>query len=88
MPDTKLFNRDEIDQKYKWNAESVFSNTNELEVEFAEITALLEKIKELRGRLNEGPQVLLQALNQVEEIIKRAGNVYMFTYMAFKRQHT
>jgi oligoendopeptidase F len=83
MPGTKIFNRDDIDQKYKWNSESVFTDPQELEVEFEEITTLFEKIQQLKGRLQEGPGVLLQALCLFEEIIKRAGNVYMYTYMAF-----
>jgi oligoendopeptidase F len=83
MPGTKLIHRDEIDQKYKWNARSVFATSEELDSEFQAIPPLLEDIKNLQGRLKEGPHMVLQALDKTEEIVERAGRVHMYTYIAF-----
>lgn len=60
--------RDEIDQKYKWNLEKVFSSDEELQKKIEEIESLTEKFKTYKGRVSESADTILEILNLYETI--------------------
>ena len=79
----KVLPRSEIDKKYKWNAESVFPSNEAWEKEVAEIVKDVEKIKQYQRSLAEGPSVLLDTLNVVENLIARAQIAFMYAGFSY-----
>ena len=79
----KVLPRSEIDKKYKWNAESVFPSNEAWEKEVAEIVRDVEKIKQYQRSLAEGPSVLLDTLNVVENLIARAQIAFMYAGFSY-----
>jgi oligoendopeptidase F len=75
-------NRDEIENQYKWNAESVFKNVDDWQARFQRSTELLEAAKAYSGRLGEGAQVLFEALEAAEALSTLADRVSFYAGMS------
>jgi len=70
--------RDKLDQKFTWNAESVFPTKDAWESELKGILNDLPEIKKFQGRLAEGASTLLDAMAVYEKLISRAQTTYMY----------
>jgi oligoendopeptidase F len=70
--------RDEVDPRYTWNAESVFESQVSWEKEVKDILASLGNVENFQGRLGEGPDVLVEAFELVQDILQRVRKVLMF----------
>lgn len=79
----KVLPRNKIDRKYKWNAESVFSSDEAWEKEVVRILEDVVKVQKYRGRLAEGPVVLLNALKTADKLVSRAQTVYMYAGFSY-----
>lgn len=82
MTDKRVPKRDEIEHQHTWNAESVFASDEAWE---SEATALGQAIKDAgawQGRLSEGPDILLAALNDIYALVKRVSKLYVYASLA------
>jgi oligoendopeptidase F len=79
----KVLPRNKIEKKYKWNAESVFPSDEAWAKEIEQIIKDIEKVKQYHGRLAEGPSVLLDALNAVDDLLSRAQTAYMYAGFSY-----
>ena len=79
----KVLPRNKIDKKYKWNAESVFASHEAWEKEVDKIIEDIAKVKQYQGRLSEGPSVLLDALNAVDDLVSRAQIAYVYAGFSY-----
>ena len=70
--------RSKIDQKYTWNAESVFPSSEAWEQEIKQIIEDIPVIKKYQGRLAESPSVLIEALEAVFQLISHVQKVFMY----------
>lgn len=70
--------RQEIDQAYKWDLESVYGNYQDWEKDFARVTELAEKVKGFSGRLGEGATILADCLKLADEIMVLGSQVIVF----------
>lgn len=70
--------RQEIEQKYKWDLESVYVNQADWEQDFQRTQELAEEIKKYSGRLGHGPDVLLGCLQLRDELMVLADQVIVF----------
>ncbi len=61
--------RAEIALEHRWNAESVFATRADWENAREEVGRLIEKAAEYRGRLDEGPEVLLGWFQMLEDLM-------------------
>ena len=75
--------RAQVDQKYTWNAESVYSTPEAWEAELGAILDSIAGVKKYSGRLAEGPAVLADALAAIENLFVRAFRVYMYAGFAY-----
>jgi oligoendopeptidase F len=75
--------REEIEEKYKWNAESVFKTREDFEDAFEHQVKLIEKAAAYRGRLSEGPEVLKEAIQAIENVMLHVGKLFVYTNMAY-----
>ncbi len=79
----KVLPRNKVDRKFKWNAESVFPSDEAWEKEVDQIIKDIDKVKQYQGRLAEGPSVLLDALNTVENLLSRAQIVFVYSGFSY-----
>ena len=75
--------RDQIDSKYTWNAESVFASVKEWEDEVQKIITDISSVTIYKGRLNENPAILLEALYAIEDLKRRAEVTYMYAGFSY-----
>jgi oligoendopeptidase F len=82
MPNT-VAHRSKVDQKFTWNAESVFPSDEAWEKEVKQIIEDISKVKGYQGRLAEGPSVLLDALTVYDKLISRAQIAFMYAGFSY-----
>ena len=80
--------RKEIPVEFMWNAPSVFESDAAWEAEFKSIVESLEGVRQYRGRLAEGPPVLVEALDAIQELVRWAGKVFTYAGMAHSVETT
>ncbi len=79
----KVLPRNKLDKKFTWNAESVFPSTEAWAKELKQVIEDTGRIKKYQGRLAEGPSVLLDAMNELTNIVSRAQIVFMYAGFAY-----
>jgi oligoendopeptidase F len=79
----KLLDRSEIAEKYTWNPYSVFPDDAAWAAALEEIKEMLPEIAGWRGRLHEGPEVALGCMQQLEDLYRRVGKVYVYASMFY-----
>lgn len=78
---TKILERKDIDEKYKWNIESLFASKEDWEKEYGEIESLLENVAGYKGKVTEDSDNLLNTIEEVEEVWRRLSNIYSYANM-------
>ncbi|HYF96207.1 MAG TPA: oligoendopeptidase F [Symbiobacteriaceae bacterium] len=63
--------RAEVPVEQQWNLEDLFQTTAEWEAELAAVEAAIPSVVQYKGRLGEGPGLLLACLNAYEELYAR-----------------
>ena len=77
----KLRQRDETDDRYKWNIAAMYADEDEWEKDFKEAGEMAEAFAEYSGRLGEGAEVLLSALQDRDALWMKAEKVYVYSQM-------
>ncbi|MDL1899093.1 oligoendopeptidase F family protein, partial [Anaerolineae bacterium CFX7] len=73
--------RAEIAEKYKWNDTSVFADQAAWQAEFDAVTHALTQLKKYHGALASSPQVLADALDEMQALQKRGWQVFLYASM-------
>ena len=81
MSNTTLRERSEIPIEFTWNAESVYPDRLAWEAEAEALVSDLAQFEGYHGRLNEGPQVLLEAFDAIEDTLGRALRLFAYSYV-------
>jgi oligoendopeptidase F len=79
----KLLDRSEIAEKYTWNPYSVFPDDATWAAALEEIKEMLPEIAGWRGRLHEGPEVVLGCMQQLEDLYRLVGKVNVYAGMFY-----
>jgi len=79
----RSLNRDEIEDKYKWDLTDIYANWDEWEKGMTQMEALMESFPTLKGTLADGPEALLKALKQNEEIDLLSYYTYRYPQFSF-----
>jgi oligoendopeptidase F len=58
-----ILKREEVENKYKWNEYSNFSNDEEWEKEFNSFDPLLDKLLQLKGHFGDSVDVIIEVLS-------------------------
>jgi len=66
----QTLDREEIDDKYKWNLEDLYSSVDEWRQDIAKIEGQVDEIQKYKGKLGEDPNNLLITLDTLYGIIK------------------
>lgn len=83
MTSEHLLTRDQIDPQYKWNQESLFAADQDWEAELASLGEALVEAASFAGRLADGPATLADALEQIQDVRRRLGILYVYASMAY-----
>jgi oligoendopeptidase F len=83
MPTESVPPRAQIPEKYKWNAASLFLTPADWQAEFENVASMLEPLAAYQGRLGESPELLLEAIQLVEDCLKRLGWVLAYVYLDY-----
>lgn len=77
-PSTHLPDRSEVALEETWALESIFATPAEWEAACQTLQGLLPELSAYQGRLGEGPQVLLAAIEKLEEVGTLLGKVMTY----------
>ena len=66
--DKKLKNRDEIENQFKWDIESMFSSNSAWEADYEKAINLSDDYKKYQGALTKDAKTLLSALQEKDKI--------------------
>ena len=74
----KRLTRSEVPAHLTWNLDDIFASFGAWEAEMAAVAADIPSVTQYKGRLGEGPQVLVQCLEAAEALQKRLWRVMTF----------
>jgi oligoendopeptidase F len=74
--------RSEIDDRYKWNAPSVFASVDAWQGACDALKDDLPRLAAFRGHLGDGPEALEQAVDLLEGLIVSAGRMVVYATMS------
>ncbi len=73
--------RDEIDEAYKWDLESLYATDEEWEVAYDEAEELIDDLAAYEGRATEDAATLLATLETYEDLMRTVSNVASYARM-------
>jgi oligoendopeptidase F len=74
--------RTTIDNKYRWNAESVFPDAEAWQTEFKAVSLRIPSIQAFAGTLSSGPEVLEKLLSLLDELDGRLSTLMFYAAMS------
>jgi oligoendopeptidase F len=75
---SQSLNRDEIDDKYKWNLTDIYPDWESWESDLKQLEAKMDEFAALKGTLSNGPEALLKAFTMDDELSMIAYKVYRY----------
>ena len=73
--------RDQIDQKYKWNINDMYSEEEQWKLDYKAVEEKAEDFAKYSGKLGDSSQIFLAALQQKDEIWLLLEKVYVYSRM-------
>lgn len=73
--------RAEIDNKYKWNLEAIYSNENLWEEDFLTVRKLVAEIVALQGTMAQSAEALLKIMQLSDELGRKSEKLYVYARM-------
>ena len=80
--------RNEIDNKYKWNLEDIYSSIDEFEKAFNETLNSLDILESFKGTLKNSSENLLNCLKECDKIGLLLDKIYVYANMKFHEDST
>lgn len=77
----QLPKRQDIDSKFKWKLEDIYSDISVWEQDFMRVKELAEQIKSFQGTLAQSAQKLLECLKKSDELLSLNDKVFVFARM-------
>ncbi|MBU0718543.1 MAG: oligoendopeptidase F family protein, partial [Planctomycetes bacterium] len=74
----KVPERSEIEKKYTWATENIFTSDEEWEAEFAAVKAMIPKLAAYKGTLGQSAENLLESARLQDELEPRLSRVYVY----------
>ncbi|TDO71621.1 oligopeptidase F [Halanaerobium saccharolyticum] len=79
----ELKKREEIEEKYKWNLNDIYTDDLEFESELEEALAEVKKIEELKNDFTDSADNLLNSLNKIIKIEEKTARLYSYAHMKY-----
>ncbi len=79
---SKRLTRQEAPRESKWQPEKIYPTWKDWEAEYEQSLADIPKLEAYKGRLKEGPVVLLEYVNEINRQVRRLARLIMFAQFA------
>jgi oligoendopeptidase F len=76
--------RNNIEEKYKWNIDSMYSDKEKIESDIKKVNEIIGEIQKYKGKLADSKDNLYNALNLSEKASRILQSLYVYTHM---KQH-
>lgn len=73
--------RNQVENKYKWSIDEMYSDSQAIEKDIQKIKELIEECKKFKGILTGSKENLYEALNLSEQASRILQNLYVYTHM-------
>ncbi|MBS3736679.1 MAG: oligoendopeptidase F [Candidatus Bipolaricaulota bacterium] len=77
----ETYKRDELEDKFKWNLESIYESDDKWEEEFEDVKKLLAEFDQYQGKVVESEEVLLEVLELREKAFRRVDKLFAYARM-------
>ncbi|QDG53569.1 oligoendopeptidase F [Persicimonas caeni] len=82
-PATSVPERDDIDDRYKWNLSDIYDSWEEWDADVERCRELMDDFVEMRGTLSEGPEQVLSAYQLNDKVGMLAYKLYRFPMLSY-----
>ncbi len=79
----ELKQREEIDDKYKWNLNDIYADDQSFENELENVLAEVKDIEKLKADFTDSADKLLAALNKIIKIEEKTARLYAYAHMKY-----
>ncbi|MGP3777420.1 oligoendopeptidase F [Halanaerobium saccharolyticum] len=79
----ELKQREEIDDKYKWNLNDIYADDQSFENELENVLAEVKDIEKLKEDFTDSADKLLAALNKIIKIEEKTARLYAYAHMKY-----
>lgn len=76
-----LKNRDEIEQKYKWNLDDIYPNWSQWESDLNKLKGLMKQMPEYQGKISKDSKTFIEFNSLEEEVSRLLDKVYLYPYL-------
>jgi oligoendopeptidase F len=83
MSEMTLPTRSEVPEETTWNAEALFENDEAWEAAYRQVFDRLPELDAIRGRLNEGVNIVLQAFSLTSDLLNQAEKLQVYAGFAY-----
>lgn len=77
----KIFKREDIDKKYKWNLEEYYPSWEVWDRELAQTRELMKKVPEYKGKIKYSSEKFIEMIQLEEKIGRTIEKLYIYPYM-------
>lgn len=84
----ELLSRQEVPEELTWDLTDLFPDDNAWEEEFRAVFAEIQKVSQFKGRFAEGPSVLLECFEFVEDLARRVFRVASYASLKMSADGT
>ncbi len=77
----ETYDRDELEEKFKWKLESIYETNDHWEEEFEEVRELVEQFEQYRGKVVESGETLLEVLQLREKVFRKVDKIFAYARM-------
>lgn len=85
---SRLQKRNEIDDKFKWNLDKIYSGKEEWQKDFAKVKEDTKEILSLKGTLEQSPESLLACLKKSDKLFSLLDKVFVYARMKRDEDNT
>ena len=88
MPTKKLLKRSEVDNKFKWSLEHLFTSDTQWDTTYNQIVDKLPSLSTFQGKLGENSVSLFNCLSLSDEISVTLDRLYVYSNMRLHQDST
>ena len=77
---SELKKRSEIDDKYKWKVDKIYSNITDWEKDFEEVKKEAVKLKDYNGKIKNG-ETILEYLKVNEQVSRKVEKLFIYAHL-------
>ncbi len=82
MPTTKIPQRNQIEEKHKWNLADIYADDAAWEADFKRVREIIAKAPSFVGKLAESPKTMYDCLDARSEMFKALAQLYQYAYLS------